>query len=83
VSREHLTRLFLKHIGFAPQEFMLWQRLYRAGHLIKETGLSVKEVAARTGFATPAAFVRAFKRVHGITPGRFRIEGTLTLGRIR
>jgi AraC-like DNA-binding protein len=33
---------------------------------------SVAEVAARLGFAEPAAFQRAFKKWTGITPGAYR-----------
>lgn len=37
-------------------------------------GLSMAEVAARTGYQSDVAFARAFKRVQGATPGRLRLH---------
>jgi AraC-like DNA-binding protein len=34
-------------------------------------GVTIKQVAARTGFASPAAFGHAFRQVMGMTPGEF------------
>jgi AraC-like DNA-binding protein len=33
--------------------------------------VSIKQIAARTGFASPAAFGHAFRQVMGMTPGDF------------
>ena len=43
-------------------------RAQRAEALLAE-GLSVGEVAHRLGYATSSAFVHAYKRWHGVTPG--------------
>jgi AraC-like DNA-binding protein len=38
-------------------------------------GVTIKQIAARTGFASPAAFGHAFRQVMGMTPGEFLGRG--------
>jgi AraC-like DNA-binding protein len=40
--------------------------------LLTESELSVKEIAAAVGYSSSATFIRAFRRVHGITPASYR-----------
>ncbi|WP_323033147.1 AraC family transcriptional regulator [Paracoccus sp. (in: a-proteobacteria)] len=49
-------------------------RLFRARQLLRETGLSVAEIAARLGYGEPSAFHRAFLKLTGTTPAAFRRE---------
>ena len=44
----------------------------RALALLADPALTISSVAARTGFSTPAAFVRAFRRWTGRTPSEWR-----------
>jgi len=72
VTREHLTRVFSHEKGMGPQEYMLRQRIEHAMQILRESNLSVKEVADGLGFGSAAAFIRAFRRVQGGTPQAFR-----------
>ena len=47
-------------------------RIERAKMLLRETQLTVSAIALRMGFANPSAFVSAFRRATGATPGTFR-----------
>jgi AraC-like DNA-binding protein len=47
-------------------------RKERALALLAEPGLPISAIAARTGFATPSAFTRAFRRWTGLPPSRYR-----------
>lgn len=53
---------------------MAWVTRYRAGHAraLLRDGVPPAVVAHRVGYATEAAFRRAFRRVTGVTPGAFR-----------
>jgi transcriptional regulator GlxA family with amidase domain len=46
--------------------------MYKAGSLLRESGLGVAEIAVAVGYESPGSFIRAFQRVHGQTPGEFR-----------
>ena len=52
---------------------MILRRVERARQLLQtKTGLSLAEVAADTGFSDQSQFSHHFKRLVGVTPGRFR-----------
>lgn len=80
VSREHLTRVFREQTLRTPWQFILRQKMLHACRLLKTTRLTHKEIAVRLGYDTPAHFTRTFKRILGMTPGRFRAVGTIPMG---
>lgn len=49
-------------------------RIERAAHLLRASQLSIKEIAAETGFTSPGLLNTAFKRRFGRSPSRFRQE---------
>lgn len=75
VSREHLTRLFLRHYGVAPHRYVEQMRIREACHLLRTTDLGVKEISATMGFNTRATFLRSFARVTLTTPAEYRRQG--------
>jgi transcriptional regulator GlxA family with amidase domain len=75
LSRAHFTRQFRLREGQSPAEFVMHERMRRASRLLKDSGLSVKEVAAACGFANPNYFAKAFRRVFGTSPTEFRTTG--------
>lgn len=70
VSPTHFRRLFRAHTGLSPAQFRMARRIARAKEMLS-AGLPMKVAAERTGFGDVFHFMRAFKRVVGITPGRF------------
>lgn len=46
-------------------------RMKRACELMKETTLSVADIAEQTGFQTPGYFIKVFKNHFGETPGHY------------
>jgi AraC-like DNA-binding protein len=49
-----------------------------AAERIRSGGNSLAAIAADVGYDSEAAFNRAFKRVTGVTPGRWRDSDTIT-----
>lgn len=47
-------------------------RLRRAQTLLRQTRLSITEVAYRAGFRSPAYFTQCFREDFGMTPSQFR-----------
>lgn len=71
MSREGFSRRFRRIHGLPPQRFQLLERLNDARRLLRR-GESIAEVAAQTGFADQSHLGRLFRRVFGVTPGRYR-----------
>jgi AraC-like DNA-binding protein len=52
-------------------------RLQLAADRLRGSPESIANIAADVGYESEAAFNRAFKRVTGVTPGRWRDEGSV------
>jgi AraC-like DNA-binding protein len=61
-----------KLFHLTPVQLIHRYRLDEAMRLLKETGLSLKEIAVRTGWCDQSAFTRQFSRYTGLPPGKFR-----------
>lgn len=70
VSRRTLTRLFVRDTGMSFDRWRTHMRLRAALPLLAE-GRSVSHAAHAVGYATPSAFLAAFRRVVGTSPGRY------------
>ena len=65
-------KLFLAKYGIQPSKYIKSRRVEAAKDLLISTGLSVGEISLRAGFSDPAYFCREFRRVVGMTPGKYR-----------
>ncbi|MBR6086195.1 MAG: helix-turn-helix domain-containing protein [Spirochaetales bacterium] len=72
VSEDYLTRVFKKELGLAPWDYLNRYRVWLAGTLLRNTGMSVYDVAEATGFQDQAYFCRVFKKIRGYSPSRLR-----------
>lgn len=72
LSASHTARLFHHVTGCSPMQFIRRLRIERARELLGEVDLSIKQVAAQTGFASPYLFSRVFRRIDGLSPSQFR-----------
>ena len=66
----YLSRFYRLHTGRKLSEQIDTAKLQHAKKLLAD-GVLIKNVAERTGFASPSAFILFFKRNTGITPGQF------------
>jgi AraC-like DNA-binding protein len=71
-SRTVLAGRFHAVMGQAPIEYVTGWRMQLAADRIRNSEDSLASIAADVGYESEAAFNRAFKRVTGITPGRWR-----------
>ena len=71
MSREGFSRRFKKLHGMSPQSFQLVEKLNDARRFLR-MGASIAEVAVETGFADQSHLGRLFRRIFGVTPGRYR-----------
>jgi len=70
MSQFHLTRTFRAVYGLPPGAYHRSLRVSRAATELSRGSVTISEAAQRFGFSDPSTFTRAFKREHGLTPGR-------------
>jgi AraC family carnitine catabolism transcriptional activator len=74
VTQRQLERLFRTHLGDGPGEFYRNLRLARGRDLLRQSDLDVLEIAVGVGFASRAAFSRAYAKRYGRAPRADRRE---------
>ncbi|WP_090930099.1 AraC family transcriptional regulator [Nonomuraea jiangxiensis] len=75
LSRAAFSRRFSTLVGRSPLAYVTWWRLATAARLLRQSEAALGEIAARVGYGSEFAFATAFKREHGMAPGRYRREG--------
>src|SRR5258708_13935392 len=67
---------FKASTGLPPHQFLITRRVERAQQILRGRGnLSLAEVAIGVGFSDQSQLCFHFKRIVGLTPGRFRPSG--------
>ena len=72
LSAVQVRKLFRKSTGNSPKQYLGRIRLQEAARLLRQTMLSVKEIAAKAGFMSDHYFHLAFRTAYGCTPSEFR-----------
>jgi AraC-like DNA-binding protein len=72
LSERHASRLFQLELGKTFREHLAELRLERAKALLRDTEMTVLEVAGETGWSSLAHFNSVFRRRVGYTPSQFR-----------
>ncbi|MCX2181002.1 AraC family transcriptional regulator [Streptomyces sp. SKN60] len=72
VTPGYLTEAVRAAVGRTPAGLLREARTREAQRLLARTELTVRQIAARTGFEDPAYFCRFFRRETGMSPGDFR-----------
>ena len=68
LSRRQLERLFQKYLNCSPSRYYVNLRLLRAQQLLKQTGLSIIEVATACGFVSTPHFSGCYRTFFGFPP---------------
>lgn len=72
VSEAHFARSFKDSFGVPPHRYLLTLRIERAKALLRDTDLSISEIAFQTGWKSLGTFGRTFRDVTGESPGDLR-----------
>jgi AraC family transcriptional regulator len=72
LSRGHFARAFKQTTGRSPHRWMLERRIETAQDLLRNSGRSLKDIAAMCGFSDQSHLTRAFGCTVGTSPGSWR-----------
>jgi transcriptional regulator GlxA family with amidase domain len=78
VSEAHFARSFKQAFGIPPHRYLLTRRIERATALLRDTDLSVTEIAFHTGWGSLGTFGRTFRDITGESPGTIRERAKAT-----
>ncbi len=74
MSRATFYRLFRRELGISPNDFILSEKISRAKQLLSDPMAKVAAVSYELGFSDANYFIRAFKKLAGITPGIYQSQ---------
>lgn len=72
VNESHLSRKFKSVTGIGLNQYIAYVRISNAEKMLRETQLSVTEIAGKCGFNDSGYFAAVFKKINGGTPLSYR-----------
>lgn len=72
VTPQYLCKLFKDYTGMNYQHFLTKLKMEEAARLIKNTHMTVNEIAQKLRYNNPSHFIRKFREIYGQTPRDFR-----------
>ncbi|MCR5540693.1 MAG: AraC family transcriptional regulator [Ruminococcus sp.] len=72
MTRSHFSVLYKKQFGVSPGEDLQRITMELAASLLKESRMSVEEIAKECGYSSSENFIRSFKKMFGTTPLKYR-----------
>lgn len=74
LSSGYVCKIFKEGIGKSYTQYISELRVEKAKELLKETKLTVKDIAFSSGFNNIQTFNRTFKKYVGVSPGQYRLK---------
>lgn len=68
----HFHRIIRAHLNEPLYAYIIRLRIENAAHMLKHSNDPVSDIAYAVGYDTPAAFINAFGKRFGISPGEYR-----------
>ena len=80
MSVRNFERVFTREVGTTPSQYVLQVRVEAARRQLERTDRGLKQVASAAGFGSVDVMRRAFVRLLGITPRRYRELAEASIG---
>ncbi|MBR2067737.1 MAG: AraC family transcriptional regulator [Solobacterium sp.] len=72
LNRSYFSRIFKETFNQSPQKFLLQYRMNKASELLRQTQMSISDIATSVGYENQLHFSRAFKNTYGTSPSNYR-----------
>ncbi len=72
LSPTYFSRLFSNEMNMTYIEYLTMIRVEESKKYLVDTKHSISDIALRMGFSDQSYFSKVFKKVEGITPGKYR-----------
>lgn len=72
VSVPHFGTLFKKATGWTPHQYLLHVRVEKAREALRESDVTVVQIAHHVGFSSQSHLNAAFRKIMGMTPAQYR-----------
>lgn len=72
LSPYHFARMFRESFGVPPHQYLLARRLDRARAWLRNSSMSLSDIALACGFTSASHFANRFRHAIGATPGAYR-----------
>lgn len=79
MSKATFYRLFKRELGISPNDFILAEKMKKAKEMLLKPGMKISAISYELGFSDANYFIRAFKKIVGITPGAFQSQRMMRL----
>lgn len=70
----YLSSIFQKEMNVSFSEYLIMYRISMAKQWLVNTDISVKDIAAKLQYNNSQNFIRSFRKIEGITPGKYRTQ---------
>ncbi|HEY4552234.1 MAG TPA: helix-turn-helix domain-containing protein [Bacillaceae bacterium] len=78
-NSQYFSSMFKKQLGYTFTEFLQIKRVKEAQMLLKESTMTISEVAERVGYTDPSYFSRVFKNMTGYSPRSWKDDNYPTI----
>lgn len=80
LSQRNFSRLFLKETGLTPKDYLILRRIDKSKELLRETRMTITDIAFEVGYNSLSKFIETFRRIEGILPSDYRPHLALQKG---
>lgn len=81
-SEAHFARSFKDAFGVPPHRYLLTRRIERAMTLLRDSDLSITDIAFQTGWKSLGTFGRIFRDITGEKPSTIRVRARSATGEL-
>ena len=74
ISEYYFCHLFKESTGVSPYKYVIQQRVAKAKNLIKNSQLSLADIAYECGFSSQSQMTQHFRKCVGVTPRVYRLR---------